>query len=516
MRSRTRLSSIGVQIGLAVGVVLLGMVCVIAAGLFGLGRIERHMTELVNVGMLKSEAAAEMELAIVSRVDAVRNVALTAEVNAMQADLKRIDELTKAYAAQRTRLLASSLSSEEKSSLDQADAAEAASAPFLKQALGLARTMQPEMAAQTLTDKLGPVQRQWLGALASLAHHAEAGRSASLAAVQSARQNTLLGMCGVGALALAIGALLATLLTRRITRRLAQAVALTQRIAQGDLRSELSHSGHDEVTQTLDALAAMQDRLGATIAEVRSAALAIDTASGEIASGTNDLSSRTEQSAANLQQTASSMEELTGTVKSAAQSAAQASELAREASAVALSGGTVVAEVVTTMQGINSSSRKIGEIIAVIDGIAFQTNILALNAAVEAARAGEQGRGFAVVASEVRSLAQRSTRAAREIKQLIGDSVEKVDAGSLLVGKAGARMNDIVASVQRVSEVIAEISHAASEQTLGIGQINSAVTELDHMTQQNAALVEQSAAAASSMREQAARLAQAVGAFQLA
>jgi methyl-accepting chemotaxis protein len=504
-----------VQIGLAVGVVLIGLLCVIAAGVFGLSRIERHMAELVNVGMIKSEAAARMELAIVSRVDAVRNVALTGEVNAMQTDLKRIDELTKAYAAQRARLLASSLTPDEKAALDRADAAEALSAPFLKQALALARTMQPEMAAQTLTDKLGPLQSQWLAALSGLSGQAEAGRSASLAEVQSARQNTMLGMCGVGALALTVGALLATLLSRRITRRLARAVALTQRIAQGDLRSQVSHSGDDEVTQTLDALAVMQDRLGATIGEVRAAALAIDSASGEIATGTNDLSARTEQSAANLQQTASSMEELTGTVRSAAQSAAQASQLAREATAVAQSGGSVVAEVVGTMQDINSSSRKIGEIIAVIDGIAFQTNILALNAAVEAARAGEQGRGFAVVASEVRSLAQRSTRAAREIKQLIGDSVEKVDAGSVLVGKAGARMNDIVASVQRVSEVIDEISHAAGEQTLGIGQINSAVTELDHMTQQNAALVEQSAAAAGSMREQAARLTQAVGSFQL-
>ncbi|HLL11808.1 MAG TPA: methyl-accepting chemotaxis protein, partial [Rubrivivax sp.] len=273
--------------------------------------------------------------------------------------------------------------------------------------------------------------------------------------------------------------------------------------------------GRDEVSQTLAALSDMQDRLRSTFGEVRGAVMAIESASGEIAAGTNDLSSRTEQSASNLQQTAASMEELSGTVKSSADNASAARDLAHSASAVAERGGSVVTQVVATMDDINASSRKIGDIIGVIDGIAFQTNILALNAAVEAARAGEQGRGFAVVASEVRSLAQRSAQAAREIKALINASVERVDAGTKLVGQAGTTMTDIVASVKRVSEVIAEISRAAGEQTSGIQQIGEAVNQLDHMTQQNAALVEESAAAAESMREQSARLSISVGAFKL-
>ncbi|WP_235582356.1 methyl-accepting chemotaxis protein, partial [Rhizobacter sp. Root16D2] len=230
--------------------------------------------------------------------------------------------------------------------------------------------------------------------------------------------------------------------------------------------------------------------------------------------GNQDLSARTEQTASNLQQAASSMEQLTGTVKQSADSARQANQLASSAAEVAARGGSVVAQVVTTMDEINASSKKINDIIGVIDGIAFQTNILALNAAVEAARAGEQGRGFAVVASEVRSLAQRSAQAAKEIKGLIGASVDRVEAGSRLVADAGTTMNEIVGSVQRVSDIIGEITAASSEQSDGIGQINTTVTQLDQMTQQNSALVEESAAAAESLRDQAQRLSQAVGAFR--
>jgi methyl-accepting chemotaxis protein len=512
---RLNLNSIGARIGAAVGAVLLGLVVVIATGVLGLQQLERHIAELVNVGTVKSDAASQMRLAIVARVDAVRNIALTTDINAMQADQKRIDELVKTYAAQREKLLALGLTEAEKTALAEADAADTKAAPLLKQAQGLARTMQPEMAAEILTAKLGPVQKQWMAGLDALSAAAESERGAVMTATQATRQRTLVWMCVVGALALAAGAVLATVLARGISRRLQQAVAVTQRIADGDLSSAVRESGRDEVAQTLNALAAMQDRLRNTIGEVRGAVLAIETASNEIAAGTNDLSARTEQSASSLQETAASMEQLTGTVKSAADNAGMAHQLASSASQVAQQGGSVVTEVVSTMQDINASSKKISDIIGVIDGIAFQTNILALNAAVEAARAGEQGRGFAVVASEVRSLAQRSAEAAREIKALIGASVDRVEAGTKLVGQAGTTMNDIVASVQRVSQVISEISQAAGEQTSGINQIGSAVNHLDHMTQQNAALVEQSAAAAESMREQSARLAQAVGAFRL-
>jgi methyl-accepting chemotaxis protein len=259
----------------------------------------------------------------------------------------------------------------------------------------------------------------------------------------------------------------------------------------------------------------MQASLRRLVGEVRSSTDSITTASAEIATGNHDLSVRTEQTASNLQQAASSMEQLTGTVKQSADSARQANQMASSAAEVAARGGSVVSQVVTTMNEINASSKKISDIIGVIDGIAFQTNILALNAAVEAARAGEQGRGFAVVASEVRSLAQRSAQAAKEIKGLIGASVDRVEAGSRLVADAGKTMSEIVGSVQRVSDIIGEITAASSEQSDGIGSVNAAVTQLDQMTQQNSALVEESAAAAESLKDQAVRLSQAVGAFRL-
>jgi methyl-accepting chemotaxis protein len=515
MATRFSFSSIGARIGLAVGAVLLGLLCVIAAGVLGLQRVERNITELVTVGTVKSDLASQLQLVIVSRVDAVRNIALTPEVNNMQADLKRLEDLVKQYGETREKLVALGLNEAEKEALGKVDAADTQAAPHLKSALALARSMQPEMSAEVLTGKLGPVQHQWMAALDELSGAAEDSRTAVLAEIQAARQRTLVGMVAAGLLALAAGTVIAAFLARGISRRLQQAMSVTQHIADGDLTSAVNGSGQDEVSQTLAALDSMQTRLSHTIGEVRSAVLAIETASTEIASGTNDLSTRTEQSASSLQQTASSMEQLTTTVKSASDNAAVARDLASSASSVAQRGGEVVTQVVATMEDINHSSRKINDIIGVIDGIAFQTNILALNAAVEAARAGEQGRGFAVVASEVRSLAQRSAQAAREIKALIGASVDKVEAGTKLVSEAGTTMQDIVSSVRRVSDVIAEISHAAVEQTAGIGEINRAVTHLDQMTQQNAALVEESAAAAEGMREQAARLAQAVSTFRL-
>jgi methyl-accepting chemotaxis protein len=288
-----------------------------------------------------------------------------------------------------------------------------------------------------------------------------------------------------------------------------------RRIAGGDLATPMPAARHDEVGHMIAALGEMQQRLQALVTDVRRSTESITTASTEIAAGSQDLSSRTEQAASNLQQAASSMEQLTGTVRQSASSARQANELASSAAAVASHGGQVVADVVTTMGEINASSKKIADIIGVIDTIAFQTNILALNAAVEAARAGEQGRGFAVVASEVRGLAQRSAAAAREIKGLIDTSVDKVELGSKMVANAGATMQEIVASVQRVNDIIVEISASASEQSDGIGQVNHTVTQLDQMTQQNAALVEQSAAAAESLKDQAHHLSHMVATFKL-
>jgi methyl-accepting chemotaxis protein len=323
-------------------------------------------------------------------------------------------------------------------------------------------------------------------------------------------------------LALAVGLLAVAAswwVQRRIVRDLRAAADVAREVAEGRLQApaaaQAGSSRQDELGELLRALGAMTQRLHGSIDAVRQAADSIRLSSAEIASGNQDLSQRTEHAAGNLQQTASSVQQLVGTVRQSADSAAQANQLAASAAEVAQRGGSVVTQVVSTMDEIESASRKIADIIGVIDGIAFQTNILALNAAVEAARAGEQGRGFAVVAGEVRSLAQRSADAAREIKALIGSSVDKVEAGSRLVKDAGATMDEIVASVQRVSDIIGEINAAAAEQSSSLGQVNGAIGQLDQMTQQNAALVEESAAAAESLKQQAARLADVVSTFRL-
>lgn len=352
--------------------------------------------------------------------------------------------------------------------------------------------------------------------MAEIVSRSDAASLAVMAASQQ-RSRTINWMLGaVGLLVAGIAVWLSALMQRKIVAELARAGVLANEVAQGNLNVDASTNRQDEVGDLMRALGAMTAQLNQSIATVLESSESIRLASAEIATGNQDLANRTEQTATNLQRAASSTEQLTGTVRQSADSARQANQLAVSAAEVAVRGGAVVGQVVSTMEEINTSARKISDIIGVIDGIAFQTNILALNAAVEAARAGEQGRGFAVVASEVRSLAGRSAEAAKEIKNLIGVSVEKVDSGSRLVADAGKTMGEIVTAVQRVSDIIGEMSSASSEQSNDISQVNTAVMELDQMTQQNAALVEQSAAAAESLREQAQRLAQVVSAFRLA
>lgn len=343
----------------------------------------------------------------------------------------------------------------------------------------------------------------------------ETGTDATITASTGTVRTISRSLAFAALLAGAVAVWMSWLMQRRIMAELARAVQVAGAVANGNLTVDASSQRVDEVGDLMRALQAMTTQLNSSMTTVRDSAESIRTSSAEIATGNQDLSERTEQTASNLQRASASTEQLSGTVHQSAESARQANQLAATAASVAARGGVVVGQVVATMEEINASARKISDIIGVIDGIAFQTNILALNAAVEAARAGEQGRGFAVVASEVRSLAGRSAQAAKEIKNLIGESVSKVDSGSRLVATAGQTMTEIVGSVQRVSDIIGEITAAASEQSTGIGGVNTAVAELDEMTQQNAALVEQSAAAAQSLREQAERLAQVVSIFRL-
>ena len=374
---------------------------------------------------------------------------------------------------------------------------------------------EPDIAGMVDRD-LRPRADAYLQALDKLrAHMGTQVQAAQADNAALARQSLwLLGLATLAALAL--GALVAWQTTRSITRPLRQGIQAAESIAQGDLSMRIAAAQQrDEAGQLLQALAHMQTRLADTVAHVRQNAEGVATASSEIAQGNHDLSARTESQASALQQTAASMEQLGSTVRQNADNAQQANQLALNASNVATQGGEVVAQVVETMRGIHDASRRIADIIGVIDGIAFQTNILALNAAVEAARAGEQGRGFAVVAGEVRNLAQRSADAAKEIKGLIGASVERVEQGSQLVDKAGGTMEEVVTAIRRVTDIMGEISAVSKEQASGVAQVGEAITQMDQTTQQNAALVEQSAAAAASLQTQAGELVNAVAVFTL-
>ena len=372
--------------------------------------------------------------------------------------------------------------------------------------------------ARTLTlvdSKLLPAVERYVGEQDAFVQLQERQRDAAKQEAQALRQRAMWMGAGIAAVVVVLGLVLANLLVRSITHPLERAVGLANAIAGGDLTQDVHDDRRDELGHLLRSLSAMGARLRGVVGEVRSGVESVSAASSQIATGNHDLSARTEQTAANLEETAASMEELTATVTQSADTARQANQLAANAAQAAERGGEVVGQVVTSMQQITESSRKIADIIGVIDGIAFQTNILALNAAVEAARAGEQGRGFAVVAGEVRSLAQRSAEAAKEIKQLITTSVDNVQSGSAQVEQAGQSMQDIVHSVRRVSDLIGEITASSTEQRDGIGQVNQAVANPDQMTQQNAALVEESSAAAAAMHEQAQRLAQVVAVFNV-
>jgi methyl-accepting chemotaxis protein len=387
--------------------------------------------------------------------------------------------------------------------------------PVSQRVVGQVASGAQEMAKIGMQTELAPLEQKYFAAVDAMTQYQEEQMQiAKLEAASAIGQiHTTLVLSGAVALMLALVA--AIWITRAVTRPINQAVAVARAVAGGDLTLAFEAQGTSETGLLLRALKDMQSGLVKVVSDVRHGSEGVATASAEIAQGNQDLSARTESQASALEQTAASMEELGSQVKQNADNARQANQLALNASKVAVQGGEVVGQVVETMKGINDSSRKIADIISVIDGIAFQTNILALNAAVEAARAGEQGRGFAVVASEVRSLAGRSAEAAKEIKTLIGASVERVEQGALLVDKAGATMDEVVSSIRRVTDIMGEISSASNEQSAGVAQVGEAVTQMDQVTQQNAALVEQMAAAAGSLKSQANELVQTVAVFKL-
>ena len=507
--------NIGPRMGLAFAAVIALAAVVVGIGVTRLSNITENITLIGNDRVPKVQRLADItdDVNLIARE--LRNSLIwddTAKIGtALETVLKAREQIGKTL-----EVLAPTITSDEgKKRLATVMQTREAYVGLQQQFIDLVRAGKRPEAVELLSDKMRPVQMSYIKALNELRDlQIELITSAARQGEADYAQAKLL-MFGLLAGMALISAWLGWWMTRSVTGPVGQAVEVAERVAAGDLGSVIEVNSQDEVGRLLTALKAMNANLAGIVSTVRNSSDSIATGSAQIASGNADLSQRTEEQASALQQTAASMEQLGSAVKQNADNARQANQLALGASAVAVQGGEVVGQVVQTMKGINDSSKKIADIISVIDGIAFQTNILALNAAVEAARAGEQGRGFAVVASEVRNLAQRSAEAAKEIKGLIGASVERVAQGTTLVDQAGHTMQEIVTSIKRVTDIMGEISTASSEQSTGVAQVGEAVTQMDQVTQQNAALVEESAAAAESLKHQAQQLVQAVSVFSM-
>jgi methyl-accepting chemotaxis protein len=507
-------SRVSHRLGLGFGLVSLMLVVVCALGVFNGKRAQQVIdTELLAAQKLQADAMT-MYSAVLEQDISVRNIGLMSDPNEMQGQANEARKANKAVGVIIEKLAAQQLGVEDRQILDSIRELNTKSVPVTEEAIGMAVAYQPEDAVKVITGQLDALSLKRRDAVIRFAERQRqraevAGADLKAGAGQAAMITLVVGLVG-----LLIAGTAAVLVSRSIARPLAKAAQLANAVALGDLTVELKPRTQDEIGELVLAMGRMADSLRNMISTMRQSAENIHVTSTEIATGNQDLSSRTEQQAASLQSTVSTVTQITETVRSNADSARQASSLAIQAASVAAMGGDRVEEVVRTMGDISDSSRKIADIVGVIDGIAFQTNILALNAAVEAARAGEQGRGFAVVAGEVRTLAQRSANAAREIKGLISSNVDKVETGARLVGDAGETMADIVTSSQRVAQIVSEITHATDEQARGLETVHGSIGHIDQVTQQNAALVEQAAAAAESLKEQTRSLNDAVGIFK--
>ena len=512
---------VGVRLGLGFALVLVLLVVVTVVGIVRMAQIQNRLDHVVSVSNVVTRLVVDMRNNVSERVTSLRTLTLMTDPADMEPELNRFKEQTAKYDALQQKLsekFALEASSDEKSLLAQVKEAEGVAMPAIAKASQLYLANNAMDATRVMVKEIRPAQKKWLEALDQLGKMEDKQNAQSQVDAEAAFAGARNFMLTLLALAVALGVAAAYIITRGLLKQLGGEPGYTAKIAgsiaDGDLSIAIDTKASDKGS-LLTEMKQMRNSLVDIVSQVRRGTQTITTASREISAGNVDLSSRTELQASSLEKTASAMEELTSTVKQNADNAREANQLAATASDVARKGGEVVSQVVGTMGEINSSASKIADIIGVIDGIAFQTNILALNAAVEAARAGEQGRGFAVVASEVRSLAQRSAAAAKEIKTLIGDSVEKIGRGSKLVGQAGVTMEEVVDSVKRVTDIMSDIANASAEQSAGIEQVNLSIIEMDGMTQQNAALVEQAAAAFQSLQDQAAELQRVVSIFKL-